>query len=88
MDKNSLIFCGGALALFLLIAAIALPFAAVSKDKLSKARGVVSAEQLGKMDLGSFGKVSVADMMSYYIENPPEPKTGSAAPKKIRFEGC
>jgi len=88
MDRNSLIFCSSALALFLLIAAIAFPFAAVSQAKMVTARDAVPAEQLGDMDLGSFGKVSVADMMSYYIENPPPPTTANAPAKRHHFEGC
>lgn len=87
-QKASLIFCCGSLGAFLLIAAAAFPFAAMSKDQVAAANSVVSAEQLGVMDLGSFGKVPVTDLVSYYMENPPEPAAVGAAQKKIRFEGC
>ena len=88
MDKQSLIFCGGMLGLCLAIAAIAFPFAALSTNQVAAAKTPVAPAQLGEMDLGSFGKVSVSDMMSYYIENPPEPETAGGAVKKVRFEGC
>lgn len=81
-----MIFCGSALGICLLIAVVAFPFAAMSKAQVTTANSVVSAEQLGEMELGDFGKISVLDLVSYYMENPPE--VGSAAPKKIRFEGC
>lgn len=87
-QKTSLLFCCGSLGICLLIAAAAFPFAALSKAQIASANSVVSAEQLGVMDLGSFGKVPVMDLVSYYIENPPEPAAAGAAPKKIRFEGC
>ena len=88
MDKSSLIFCGSALALCLGLAALAFPFAALPPAKAASAKTAVDAATLGEINLGSFGKVSVSDMMSYYIENPPEPETGAAATKKVRFEGC
>ncbi len=87
-QKASLLFCCGSIGVFLLIAAAAFPFAAMSKDQITAANSVVSAEQLGVMDLGSFGQVPVTELVSYYMENPPEPAAAAGAPKKIRFEGC
>jgi len=87
-QRASLMFCVGALGVSALIAVVAFPYAAISKAQIAAANSVVSAEQLGVMDLGEFGKMPVTDLVSYYMENPPEPAAAGAAPKKIRFEGC
>ncbi len=88
MDRNSLIFCGGAIGLSLLIAAVAYPFAAISEEKITRAKSVVQADSLGELDLGEYGKVTVSDLVSYYIENPPAPVAAGAPQRKVRFEGC
>lgn len=87
-QRASLIFCCGSFGICLLIAIAAFPYVALSKAQVAAANSVVSAEQLGVMDLGEFGEVPVSDLVSYYLENPPEPAAAGAAPKKIRFEGC
>ncbi len=87
MDRASLIFCGASLAVCLLIAAAAFPFAALSKAELAASRTVTSAEALPDVDLGDFGKVSVLDLVTHYMENPPEdPAAGK--PREVRFQGC
>ncbi len=88
MDRASVIFCGGALAACFGLAAVAYPFAALSNAKVVESSSVVQAEQLGSMNLGDFGEVPVADLVDYYIQNPPAPVLAGAAPKKVRFEGC
>jgi hypothetical protein len=88
MDRASLIFCGGSLAVCLLIAAVAFPFAARSKADVTSAKSLIDAEELGVMSLGDFGDVAVSDMVTYYMENPPAPVAAGTAPKKVRFEGC
>lgn len=89
MDRASLLFCAIALGLSILVGAIALPFASISPDKLARARSVVPAASLGTIDLGGYGKVSVADLVTYYSENPPARKqAGATEPSKVRFEGC
>lgn len=70
-QRASLIFCFGALGISLLIAVAAFPYAAMSKAQIAAANSVVSAEQLGVMDLGEFGQMPVSDLVSYYIDNPP-----------------
>ena len=87
MDRLSLIFCAAALALCLLAAVAVFPFAALSKAELEQSRAVVSAEALPDVDLGEFGEVSVLDLVTYYMESPPEvPLAGK--PAAVRFQGC
>ena len=43
---------------------------------------------MGAVDLGDFGTVSVLDLVSYYMENPPAPETPGTKKKKVRFQGC
>ncbi len=88
MDKASLIFCGGSLCICIAVAAIAFPYAALSRSEATAAAEIVDAESLGTMDLGDFGEVAVADMVTYYIENPPAPLAAGKVAKKVRFEGC
>jgi len=89
MDKASLIFCTGSLGVCALIAVVAFPYAAKSRAEIEAARAVTSAEQLGEVDLGAFGTVSVLDLVTHYMENPPElPAAGAAPAAKVRFQGC
>lgn len=90
MDRTSLTFCIGALALFVAISALAYPFAAIPPDKLARAATPQPAEALGSIDVGhGFGEVPVSTLMDYYISNPPaKPAAGAAAAPHIRFGGC
>lgn len=90
MDRTSLTFCIGALALFVAVAAIAYPFAAVPADKLARAATPQRAEALGSIDVGhGFGEVPVSTLMDYYISNPPaKAAAGTASAPRIRFGGC
>ncbi len=88
MDKASLLFCTCALAGSLLIAKFAFPYALISAEQSSASKDVVSADELGSLDLGEFGEVSVAEMALYYMENPPDPVTAEPGARKVRFEGC
>ncbi len=86
MEKSSLIFCAGSLAVCLLLSARFVPLASISDAQLAKAKSVMPAEEMGAVDLGDFGEVTVLDMATYYMENPPVVKAGVT--KKVRFEGC
>jgi len=86
MEKSSLIFCAASLGLSLLVAILALPFVSLSNDALARAKSVVSAEEVGSLDLGDFGTVEVSELATYYAENPPVVAAGGA--RKVRFEGC
>lgn len=88
MSTGSLLFCICALALSAVTAFMAYPLAALSPEKSALAASAVPAEDLGLMDLGEFGEISVEEMVSYYIDNPPEPEVGESTVRKIRFEGC
>lgn len=86
MDRASIIFCGASLGGCLLVAALGFQFAALPKAELEASRKAMSAEQFTDVDLGDFGLVSVLELISHYIENPPDEPAGGA--KKVRFQGC
>ncbi|GAB4165407.1 MAG: hypothetical protein OHK0026_03460 [Rhodocyclaceae bacterium] len=90
MNRESLIFCGAALAASLFVAALAFPYAALPKETLASCEIPVPPEKLPDIEVGGgFGKVSVIDLVSYYIENPPAPAAaGAAVPAVRRFGGC
>ena len=90
MDRASLIFCIGALALSLVVAVIAYPLAAMPADQLARAAKPQPAEALGSVDVGNgFGEVPVTKLMDYYITNPPvETAAATAAAPQIHFGGC
>ena len=90
MDRTSMTFCIGALALCLAIAAIAYPYAAIPADKAARAATPQPAENLGSVDVGrGFGEVPVSTLMEYYISNPPAKSAAApAAAPQIRFGGC
>ncbi len=86
MDRNSAIFCVLSLVVSVGIAALAYPAAAVSPEQAALLKTPVSAEEMGDVDLGDFGMVSVLELVEYYVENPPAPVTGGG--HKKRFQGC
>ena len=86
MDRSSAIFCSLSLIACLGLAALAYPAAAVSPDQAAVLKTPVSAEEMGDMDLGDFGTVSVLELVEYYVENPPAPVAGGG--HKKRFQGC
>ncbi|MCW8835693.1 MAG: hypothetical protein OQJ99_04910 [Rhodospirillales bacterium] len=89
MDRPSLIFCILSLVISIGLALIAYPFAAIPADKLAAWKTPAESYDLPDMDLGDFGIVSVDDLISYYIENPPAPPSADAAPARaVRFQGC
>ncbi|MFN6962030.1 MAG: hypothetical protein ACK4N6_07280 [Rhodocyclaceae bacterium] len=91
LDRTGVIFC----SVSLIVASAAciiggFQLAAMPKGVIEAAKVPVPPETLPELDLGGFGKVSVLDLMGYYIDNPPAPVTAGggavAAPK--RFGGC
>lgn len=91
MDKTSVIFCVGALALSLAVAILAFPYAAMPAAEVARAATPQPAEALGSVEVGGgFGRVPVTKLMDYYIDNPPAPATASAAPAapRLHFGGC
>lgn len=90
MDRNSLIFCVGSLAVSLLIAWIAFPYAAMDPETLAMASTPQPAENMPLINVGEgFGELPAVELMGYYVENPPAPPQAGAAPApEIRFGGC
>ena len=89
MDRSSLIFCLLSLIITLGLSWAFIPMASVSTEKLNAWKVPTEAEELGDIDLGDFGVVSISELMSYYIENPPPPPEAGAKPaREVRFQGC
>ena len=92
MNRGSLIFCTTALAVALAVCAVGFQLAALPRDAIDASRQAAAAETLPDVDLGGgFGKVSVIELVGYYMENPPEKtdaSVGHAAPAAKRFGGC
>jgi len=89
MNKASIIFCMGALALSLVVAVLAYPLAALPADKVAQAAKPQPAQALGEVDVGhGFGSVPVSKLMDYYISNPPKAAAGPAAAPRLHFGGC
>ncbi len=92
MNRESLIFCVAALVVALAVCAAGFRLAALPRDAVDAAKRPAAPETLPDVDLGGgFGRVSVIDLIGYYIENPPATPNaagGDAAPAAKRFGGC
>lgn len=91
MNRESLLFCGVSLAITLAVCAAGFSLAALPREAVEAAKKPAAAETLPDVDLGGgFGKVSVIDLVGFYMENPPTPKGGGgdASPAVKRFGGC
>jgi len=88
MDRDSVIFCIASLAVSLLVAVVAFPFAAMDAEVIAAAEKPMPAYEMGSVNVGKgFGELPIEELMSYYIENPPAAKAPGVAPV-IRFGGC
>ena len=87
MNRASLIFCAASVAGSLLVAMALFPLASLPEQRLDAWHQAMPAYEMGDVDLGEFGVVSVQELVDYYVDNPPAPVTG-AAPSKPRFQGC
>ena len=88
MDRSIIIFCIGSLLVCLGIAIFAFPVASVSKETIANANTPKDAEKIQDIDLGDFGKVTVLEMLDYYLENPPAKTTVESVLKETHFQGC
>ncbi|HMM53731.1 MAG TPA: hypothetical protein PKC23_01800 [Candidatus Desulfobacillus sp.] len=91
MSRDSLIFCGAALAVTLAVCTVGFRLAALPADAVQAASQPAPPETLPDIDIGGgFGKVSVIELIGFYMENPPAPKGGGGegAPAAKRFGGC
>ena len=88
MNRSSLIFCVAAVLGSIAVSAAVFPLAALSLAELAQSKTPVEADEMGAVDLGDFGTVSVLDLVGYYMENPPAPEAPGTRKKKVRFQGC
>lgn len=90
LNRTSWIFCSVSLVLGGAACAAGFALAALPKEAVVATRLPAPPEALPELDLPGFGKVSVIDLMGYYIDNPPAPVSsgGSAATAPKRFGGC
>lgn len=89
LNRTGWIFCSVSLVLGTAACVTAFSLAALPKETLAAAKVPAPPETLRELDLPGFGKVSVIDLMGYYIDNPPAPvSAGGAAPAAKRFGGC
>ncbi len=89
MNRTGVIFCSLSLVVVVFLAWAFYPLAAMAPEKLAGWTVPVEPEAVPDVNLGEFGKVSVSELISYYIENPPAPPSKGAAPvREVRFQGC
>lgn len=89
LNRTGWIFCSVSLVVAGAVCTAGFSLAALPKETVAAAKLPVSPEALPELDLPGFGKVSVIDLMGYYIDNPPAPAgAGGAAPATQRFGGC
>lgn len=90
MNRMSIIFCAVSLIITAMVLGAGFNLAAMPRQAIESAKTPAVPESLPDIDLPGFGKVSVMDMMLYYIENPPAASTdsGDAVPSAKRFGGC
>ena len=92
MNRESFVFCTAALAVALAVSALGFRWAALPRDVVEATKRPAPAESMPDVDLGGgFGKVSVIDLVGYWLENPPAPanaSSGASVPAVRRFGGC
>lgn len=89
LNRTSWIFCSVSLVMASAACVAAFQISAQTMETVKAAKTPTPPEALPELDLPGFGKVSVIDLMGYYIDNPPAPvASGSAAPPAQRFGGC
>lgn len=90
LNRTSVIFCSVSLALTAAICTAGFSLAALPRATIDAAKQPATAESLPELELPGFGKVSVIDLMGYYIDNPPAAASagGSAPAATKRFGGC
>ena len=90
LDRTGVIFCSASLVIAVLVSAIGFSLATMPPEMLRAAKAPVPPENLADIDIPNFGRVSVIDLIGYYIDNPPAPAgaSGASAPATQRFGGC
>jgi hypothetical protein len=90
LNRTGVIFCSVSLVLTVAVCAAGFSLAALPRETIAASKKPAPPETLPELDLPGFGKVTVIDLMGYYIDNPPAPVgAGSGAPPAAkRFGGC
>lgn len=89
LNRTGVIFCSVSLVLAGVACAAGFSLAALPREAIAASKKPTLPETLPELDLPGFGKVTVIDLMGYYIDNPPAPVTaGGAPPAAKRFGGC
>lgn len=90
LNRTGVIFCSVSLVLAGAVCAAGFALAALPRDAVAAAKMPVPPETLPELELPGFGKVTVLDLMGYYIDNPPASASSGdgAAPATKRFGGC
>ena len=89
MDRASLIFCTLSLIITVSLISYFYPKAIVSSKKLTSWTEPVQANEIPDINIKDFGKISIGELIDYYIENPPILSThGDLPARDVRFRGC
>lgn len=90
LNRTGVIFCSASLVAAIVVCTVGFQLAALPPETLAAAKQPAPPETLPELDVPGFGKVSVIDLIGYYIENPPAPAgAAGAAPAAVkRFGGC
>jgi len=89
LNRTGVIFCSVSLVLTVAVCAVGFSLAALPRATVEAAKKPAPPEALPELDLPGFGKVTVIDLMGYYIDNPPAPVAAGGAPAATkRFGGC
>ena len=89
MDRISFVFCALSLIITIGLAALGYPYAALPVEKIAMSSQSVEAEEIPDLDLGDFGTVSVAEILDFFIENPPLTTEASGeSVRRVRIQGC
>jgi hypothetical protein len=90
LNRTGVIFCSVGIVAAAVACSVGFALAAMPSDVLQVSKTPAPAESFPDVDIPGFGKVSVLDMMGYFIDNPPAPvgSENSSAPAVQRFGGC
>lgn len=90
MSRISIIFCASVLVASLALCAFGFWLAAMPKEAIEASQRPAPPQSLPDVEIGGgFGKVSVLELVGYYLENPPaRPSADGTVPSVKRFRGC
>lgn len=89
LNRTGVIFCSVSLLVSAVVCAAGFSLAALPRETIAASKKPAPPETLPELDLPGFGKVTVIDLMGYYIDNPPALVAAGGAPPAVkRFGGC